>query len=188
MTLRSKPAAALLALATLALTAYLDHRTGVEISFSIFYLLPVSIVAWHVGLWEGAFMAVACAATWYTMDSVMGQHRYGNSVAPYWNAAVRLGFFAFSAVTLAALRRALTEARSASRLRADMLRLLGREFKDCLGSMDRELEALREGNGDGDFPRRAREALERHRNILGQMAVSVTREIEKDPAASKDPA
>ncbi len=33
----------------------LDHLTGYEFSFSIFYLLPIAIVAWYTQKWVGFF-------------------------------------------------------------------------------------------------------------------------------------
>ena len=36
------------ALVLVAAIGYIDHLTGIEISFSIFYLVPVGLVAWFV--------------------------------------------------------------------------------------------------------------------------------------------
>ena len=38
-----------LGLVLVVLTAMVDYKTGVEISFAIFYLLPISIVTWFAG-------------------------------------------------------------------------------------------------------------------------------------------
>lgn len=167
--LNYRPIAALLALASLALVARLDHVTGVEISFSIFYLLPVSIVAWYVGLWEGLFMCVICAAVWYIMDSIMGQHAYNNPVAPYWNAVVRFGLFFVTTVTLSMLQKALSGVHSVSKQRATILHLV----MNCLDSMDHEFAALQEKSKDEDFHQRAHAAIERNRILLRQMSKSM---------------
>lgn len=171
--LKSKPVAVLLGLVSLALVARLDYATGVEISFSIFYLLPVSIVAWYAGLWEGLLMCVIGAAVWYTMDSIMGQHSYNNPVAPYWNATVRLGFFFLFAVALSMLQQALDRARSASKLRGEILHFISHELMDCLNSMEQELASLQEKSGAGDIRQKVHAVIERNRIILKRMAASM---------------
>lgn len=170
---KGQPIAVLLGLASLALVARLDYATGVEISFSIFYLIPVSIVAWYAGLWEGLVMCVICAAGWYTMDSIMGGHSYSNPVAPYWNAAVRLGFFFLFALTLSMLQRALNKARSASQMQAKTLHFISHELMDCLNSMEQELASLQENGADGDIRQTAHAVIKRNRGILKQMAASM---------------
>lgn len=84
----------------------LDHFTGYEYSFSIFYLLPVTVAAWHLG--QGAVRAAASlsAATWLVVDFTSG-HTYSSAVIPWWNAAVRLGFFLITGSLVAELRRRL---------------------------------------------------------------------------------
>ncbi len=92
-----------------------DFVTGVELSFSIFYLAPVVLVTWCAGRRLGVLMSVICAATWLFAD-VEGGHVYSHTLIPYWNAAVRLGFFLTVTVCLSLLKQALVRERALSSL------------------------------------------------------------------------
>lgn len=74
------------------LIALVDFLTGVEISFSIFYLIPVGLVSWYVGRTPGIVFAVIAAMAWFWADVAPG-HVYASPEIPYWNAAVRFGIF-----------------------------------------------------------------------------------------------
>ncbi|MFH1778130.1 MAG: GGDEF domain-containing protein [Candidatus Omnitrophota bacterium] len=70
----------------------IDYLTGYEISFSLFYLLAIILVSWSVGQAAGLFISVCSAITWYTADIASG-HVYSHYFIPFWNTAIRLGFF-----------------------------------------------------------------------------------------------
>lgn len=86
----------------------LDFITGAEIAFSIFYLAPVSLLAWHRGLRAACVGAVICTAAWLLAD-VLNLHVYSNPSIQYWNALVRGGFFFVVAIILVQLRNAVDE-------------------------------------------------------------------------------
>lgn len=85
------------------ITALLDYRTGSEVSFSIFYLLPVSAAAWYGGRSLGAGLSLLGGVAWMLSDHLSGRH-YSLAGILYWNSLVRLGFFLTTALLLAALR------------------------------------------------------------------------------------
>jgi len=71
---------------------FLDYITGVELSFSLFYLLPISLIAWTVSERFGLVAAILSAGIWQIVDVWSGV-KY-SSVLPYvWNTIIRLGFF-----------------------------------------------------------------------------------------------
>jgi len=74
------------------LVGYIDYVTSYEISFSIFYLLPIMITTWHLGRKPGIFFAVISALAWLLADQIAG-HRYSHPAIPYWNMMVRFGIF-----------------------------------------------------------------------------------------------
>jgi diguanylate cyclase (GGDEF)-like protein len=88
------------------LIGLLDHLTGYEISFSLFYLIPVALISRTGGRTEGFMICVLCAATWLVADIATG-HEYVHVLIPYWNAVVRLGFFLAVNVSLASMRRSM---------------------------------------------------------------------------------
>ena len=92
-----------LACVMLAVVAMLDEVTGPEISFSIFYLIPVTFLAWHNGTGWGLSMAVLAAITWHEASIYSGVE-HSSPLVPFWNSGVRLGFFSLTALLLSLLR------------------------------------------------------------------------------------
>src|ERR1044072_4000732 len=70
----------------------LDYLTGREISFGVFYFLPIWLVTWHFPLRAGVVFSVLCAVMWLVVDAAGGAE-YSNAFVPYWNAATRLVYF-----------------------------------------------------------------------------------------------
>lgn len=87
-----------------------DYATGEEISFSIFYLLPVAMTTWFAGRKTGLFFAALSAICWLAAD-LLGGHRYSHPAIPYWNMMVRFGFFLIVLITLSRLKSALESER-----------------------------------------------------------------------------
>jgi signal transduction histidine kinase len=77
--------------------------TDGALSFSIFYLLPILIVSWYVNLRAGMIMSFVCAVVWEAIDFMTGP-AYSHPLIPYWNTAVRLGFFLIIAIILSRLK------------------------------------------------------------------------------------
>ena len=88
--------------------AIIDAVTGPEIAFSIFYLLPVSMLAWFDGWKIGRIAVFASGLAWLIADTMSGA-TYSIVGIQYWNAAVRTGFFFIVARILAQLRHAVRE-------------------------------------------------------------------------------
>jgi diguanylate cyclase (GGDEF)-like protein len=94
-----------------------DVLTGPEISFSIFYVAPVSLVAERLGRLAGLTAAVVAATAWYLVD--LSDNEYSKAVIPVWNGLVRLGFFALIATMTVMLRDVMSE--QAEQARVDAL-------------------------------------------------------------------
>lgn len=91
----------LYALCTLLVAAvgFLDYASGFEISFFIFYGIPIWIAAWYIGRKPGIIIAFISLFSWFIADAFTG-HQYSHPLIPYWNGLIRLGFFLFTAWTL----------------------------------------------------------------------------------------
>ncbi|MCA9402692.1 MAG: diguanylate cyclase [Candidatus Omnitrophica bacterium] len=74
------------------LLGWVDALTGYEISFAIFYVVPIVGVAWYAGMVPAIFVAILSAGSWYTADFHSG-HDYSHPAIPYWNTFARLGMF-----------------------------------------------------------------------------------------------
>jgi diguanylate cyclase (GGDEF)-like protein len=101
-------------LSIVALIGGLDYLTGADLAFSIFYLFPIGLASWYVGMGLGAGLSVASAITWYLADTLARSEPYPSSFIPGWNTVVRLITFFTVTVLLARLREVLLrETRSA---------------------------------------------------------------------------
>ena len=89
---------------------FVDYLTGFELSFSFFYLIPVSMAAWAVSRNTGLAFSVISAATWLLSNLLSGQY-YSNPFIGVWNTLIRFGFYAVVTILLAELRHALEEER-----------------------------------------------------------------------------
>ncbi|HUF13511.1 MAG TPA: GGDEF domain-containing protein [Longimicrobiales bacterium] len=114
---RSATAVALASLVLLVVLGWLDLATGWELSFSIFYFVPVALGSWRGGSRAAIALALASGVVWYSADQLAG-HMYSRSWTPYWNAFVRFGMFLALGLTLAALRAALQRANALARIDA----------------------------------------------------------------------
>jgi K+-sensing histidine kinase KdpD len=101
-----KPLLILLAFVLVVLLGIIDYLTHSEISFSLFYLLPICIVTWFTGKWTGAVVSVASTLTW-TVADLMVSGTYSHPVIPYWNAIARLALFLIVTYILSSLKSAL---------------------------------------------------------------------------------
>jgi diguanylate cyclase (GGDEF)-like protein len=116
--------------------AALDHLTGFELSFSIFYLIPVAVAAWYVGRPAGLAMSVLSAVSWLLVDITSG-HAYSNEIIPFWNAMVRLGFFVLVAELLVVLEAALQREAGLARVDALTGAIAGGAFRRATGDLIR---------------------------------------------------
>jgi len=79
-----------------------DVLTGPELSFSVFYLLPVFLTTFAAGRPAGIAVSTISAVVWLVADSASGAH-HSLWWAPYWNASVRLGTFLTVTMLVSAL-------------------------------------------------------------------------------------
>ena len=104
----------LLCLALVAGVGALDYVTA-DIVLSIFYAVPVSLAAWTLGRREGLLLALLATMLWTVADHD-GLHQSWASAPPWWNAMVRLSFFALVVFILTALKEALAKEQRLARV------------------------------------------------------------------------
>ena len=83
----------------------LDYLTGPELSFVIFYLLPIALGAWWGGFAQGILLSMACALSWQIVEIAEG-----SAIAPIiqlWNGTDRFGIFVITSSLLSRLRVSL---------------------------------------------------------------------------------
>jgi signal transduction histidine kinase len=92
-----------LVFAVVALVAAADYLTGYEISFSVFYLLAISLATWFIGTRFGVIISILSVACWLAGDVAAGAN-YSSRFVPAWNAAILLLFYSVVIVVLSNLR------------------------------------------------------------------------------------
>ncbi len=92
----------------------IDYATGFEISFALFYVLPVVMAAWLVGERFAVAISLFSAVVWHLANFLAGD-RFTRVWIYYWNAATRLGFFLLTSVLVARLRSSLKREKGLSR-------------------------------------------------------------------------
>lgn len=92
-----------------------DYITGAEISFSIFYLLPISFAALAAGRGAGYMVSVFAAIVWMVADIKSGAS-YAHPLIEPWNATVRLGYFALHTTLLTTLATTIERERRIARM------------------------------------------------------------------------
>lgn len=92
----------------------LDFLTGYEFAFSLFYLIPISLVTWLAGRRLGIVASLVSAVVWLNSDLAVGR-LYSHPVIYAWNPLMGFGFFVIIALLLSALKRALEHERELAR-------------------------------------------------------------------------
>lgn len=83
----------LIGLILFVIISIVDFLTA-EISFSIFYLIPVSFITWFGNKKLGILASVISAVVWFLIEALtLGSTDHFSMALPYWNAVVRFGFF-----------------------------------------------------------------------------------------------
>ena len=90
--LQAKIAGVLGGLGLLAIVAYGDYVTGYELTFFLFYLLPILYVQRYVGVGSAFVMALISAVVCLFVNIAAGEH-YSDLLTPIWNASIRLVVF-----------------------------------------------------------------------------------------------
>jgi signal transduction histidine kinase len=140
---RSKSTIVIFGIILVLLVGLIDLVTGVAFSFSIFYLIPISLVAWYAGKSQALSVAVIGAVAWLWCD-MQDIQRYTNQAIPYWNALVRFGFFVVVIYLISALKVLNDELEKKVRSRTSDLIAEINERKNTEKELHRKSEKLRQ--------------------------------------------
>ncbi len=110
---RSKFFGILVGFALIGAVGFLDFLTGYEIAFSLFYLIPISLVTWLTGRRLGIVASLASAAVWLISDLAAG-NSYSHPGIYAWNTLMGFGFFLIVTFLLSTLRKAMEHERELS--------------------------------------------------------------------------
>ena len=88
----------------IVLLGLVDLATGSELSFSIFYLLPISLLTWFTNRRIGIISAFVSTVVWLLAD-LTTHSGYANPLIPFWNAFVRFSVFLAIVLLESALKK-----------------------------------------------------------------------------------
>jgi signal transduction histidine kinase len=84
---------------------WVDYLTGVELSVSLLYLIPITIGTWTAGRSAGNVVALTSVSVWLGAD-LLTRHAYGHWFLPTWNTLTLAVSFLVVVALLASLREA----------------------------------------------------------------------------------
>ncbi|MBE0670281.1 MAG: GGDEF domain-containing protein [Anaerolineales bacterium] len=105
-----KPFWIILGLLLLFTVSILDYATGTELSFSLFYLIPIILFAWSIDGTTGIIIASVSAGIWFVIELISGPEV--SLFVNFWNAIIRLGFFLVPVLLIKNLEREKEHART----------------------------------------------------------------------------
>ena len=89
--------------------------TGYEVSFSLFYLAPVSLATWSISKRWGLLISTFSAITWLIADISSGL-LYSNTIIYFWNTLIRFGFFIIVTLLVSALKMEFSKGQELTRI------------------------------------------------------------------------
>ena len=96
------------ALVLVGFVGFLDCISSYEMSFSLFYFVPVILVTWFVGRHVGVAVASLSTLVWCGADMASGR-AFTHPLIPCWNALMRLSCFLIVVMLLARLKHSYEE-------------------------------------------------------------------------------
>jgi diguanylate cyclase (GGDEF)-like protein len=93
---------------------FFDTMTGPDLSFLVFYFLPIAAATWFSKKTTGTVTAVFCAAAWFFAD-VISHASYSHPAVPYWNVTVKLLVFLTVVELLSRLKTSLEREKQLAR-------------------------------------------------------------------------
>jgi diguanylate cyclase (GGDEF)-like protein len=91
-----------------------DLLTGYEFSFSLFYVLPITLITWLLGQRLGIMASLTSAFVWFGADMASG-HPYTHPLTPIWNSLIRLSFFVIITLLLSTVKYAMEREKELAR-------------------------------------------------------------------------
>ena len=94
----------LLGLLQIIILGFLDYATGYELSFSVFYIIPVAFIAWFSEKRTALVFSVLSAFVWQYCNYLAGE-AHSSILIFLWNTTTRFGFFIVIAILLTKLKQ-----------------------------------------------------------------------------------
>jgi phosphoserine phosphatase RsbU/P len=96
----------IISLLSVIILGILDYISGTELTFYIFYIMPVLFIVWFAGKKYGFVICVFCFASWYT-DTFYNRGIELSYMVLFWNILVELSFFTLVILSVSAMKNAI---------------------------------------------------------------------------------
>jgi signal transduction histidine kinase len=163
--------------------ALMDLATGLEVSFSIFYVIPPVVAGWYLGGRLGVLVALVTGLSWAYAESVA---RPASLTAALWNRSTRIGVLVAFTYLIDLVHRNQQELRRLLVQREEFLSLVAHELRAPVAAIEIVATGLAATKEQSEPARRALEQLREQARALTSLAeglLSVGR-LEAHPAAS----
>ena len=117
-----------------------DYVTGSEFVISIFYLIPIALIAWFVGRRGGMMISLLCALLSFIAD-FLAKPVYPIPTVPYWNTTMLFGMFLIVTYALSSLH-------DAQERRQELEQFIVHDLRSPLANVMTGLEALHDFGAD----------------------------------------
>lgn len=92
----------------------IDFLTGYELAFSLFYLIPITLVSWRTDRRLGLVLSLFSALVWFISD-LMARNSNLQPIIYFWNTLIRFSFFFIVVLLLSTLKSTLEHEKELSR-------------------------------------------------------------------------
>jgi signal transduction histidine kinase len=114
------------ALALVALFGFVDYFTGYDMTFFLFYALPILLMVRFSGKMEAVLMALFCSLAWFVADTAAG-HPYRHSMLQAWEVGMRIAFFLLVVVGGSAIKARIELLQHSQQLEQEIIKISERE-------------------------------------------------------------
>ena len=161
----------LLAIILLLLVSFFDLTTEKEISFTLFYLIPVALVAWMEKRACAIVFSIFAAFLW-TIANPLDGYTYYDYYVFHWNIFVMLCFFIGTTFLLHALKTLLEKEKEISKLNSDMVSAVSHDFNNLLTGLNLTVVLLEEEEGK-NITKDRRNLYKMHRHNYDAMSEEI---------------
>jgi signal transduction histidine kinase len=105
---------------------WVDYITSYEVSFVLFYSLPILLMVWFADRASAVVIALLCSIIWWWADQASG-HLYSQGWHEVWQTLVGLGYFLLFVVGATAAKARIALLEHARRLEQEIIRISERE-------------------------------------------------------------
>jgi len=120
----------------------LDYLTGYEMSFSIFYLIPIAFLVWNTNKKYGIYLALFASIVWFMVDRLSARQD-SQDIIIFWNAFVRFCFFMIVVYLISLLKKSNVELENKVKERTTDLTAEIQERRKAEGELKSITEKLR---------------------------------------------